>query len=192
MIGCIIGKGGSKIAEIRQISGAMIRISKSDDNSERESTERQITITGNTDSVALAKSLINMSLDLHKSKMEEGGGSGSTERGSERGERSGGSDRGSDRGGSRDRYNNSANNLGLAAQLLAKPEALTTALTTLASLSSLGNIGGGLLAGLTGSGGSGSVTGVHRRSGGSYSGSRSSRNDDDRGRDSKRSKFAPY
>merc|ERR1711992_112913 len=45
MIGCIIGKGGSKIAEIRQISGAMIRISKSDDNSERESAERQITIT---------------------------------------------------------------------------------------------------------------------------------------------------
>merc|ERR1712241_749446 len=41
MIGCIIGKGGSKIAEIRQISGAMIRISKSDDanssNSERSS-----------------------------------------------------------------------------------------------------------------------------------------------------------
>ena len=73
MIGCIIGKGGSKIAEIRQISGAMIRISKSDDNSERESAERQITITGNADSVALAKSLINMSLDLHKSKMEEGG-----------------------------------------------------------------------------------------------------------------------
>ena len=197
MIGCIIGKGGSKIAEIRQISGAMIRISKSDDNSERESTERQITITGNTDSVALAKSLINMSLDLHKSKMEEGanssgGGGGSADRGgSERGERS--NDRGSDRGGSRERYN-SSNNLGLAAQLLAKPEALTTALTTLASLSSLGNIGGGLLAGLTGSGGSGSVTGVHRRSGGSYSGSRSSRGNDDsdRGRDSKRSKFAPY
>merc|ERR1711936_1030768 len=53
MIGCIIGKGGSKIAEIRQISGAMSRISKSDDanssNSERSSdtSERQITITGN-------------------------------------------------------------------------------------------------------------------------------------------------
>ena len=192
MIGCIIGKGGSKIAEIRQISGAMIRISKSDDNSERESTERQITITGNPDSVALAKSLINMSLDLHKSKMEEGGGS--SERGNDRGERGNAGERGNDRGGGSsrgDRYNN-ANNLGLAAQLLAKPEALTTALTTLASLSSLGNsIGGGLLAGLTGSGGSGSVTGVHRRSGGSYGGSRSSRNDDDR-RDSKRSKFAPY
>ena len=81
MIGCIIGKGGSKIAEIRQISGAMIRISKSDSDSsasnsdrgsESSASERQITITGNADSVALAKSLINMSLDLHKSKMEEG------------------------------------------------------------------------------------------------------------------------
>ena len=103
MIGCIIGKGGSKIAEIRQISGAMIRISKSDDNSERESAERQITITGNPDSVALAKSLINMSLDLHKSKMEEGSGSSSSNERGERSER--GVDRSSDRGGSRDRYN---------------------------------------------------------------------------------------
>jgi len=168
----------------------MIRISKSDDNSERESAERQITITGNPDSVALAKSLINMSLDLHKSKMEEGSGSSSSNERGERSER--GVDRSSDRGGSRDRYNSNTNNLGLAAQLLAKPEALTTALTTLASLSSLGNLGGGLLAGLTGSGGSGSVTGVHRRSGGNYGGSRSSRNNDDDRRDSKRSKFAPY
>jgi poly(rC)-binding protein 2/3/4 len=32
MIGCIIGKGGSNIAEIRQLSGAMIRISKSDES----------------------------------------------------------------------------------------------------------------------------------------------------------------
>jgi len=206
MIGCIIGKGGSKIAEIRQISGAMIRISKSDDanstNSERTSdvSERQITITGNPDSVALAKSLINMSLDLHKSKLEENDRDRSTERPSGGG-RSGGSNGGpGDRpggGGGHDRYANNAaasNNLGLAAQLLAKPEALTTALTTLASLSSLGNLGGGLLAGLAGSGsggGSGHVTGVHRRSGGSYgSGSRS--RDDDRSRDSKRSKFAPY
>ena len=99
--------------------------------------------------------------------------------------------------GGYDRYAHNAgasNNLGLAAQLLAKPEALTTALTTLASLSSLGNLGGGLLAGLTGSGGgagSGHVTGVHRRSGGGYGGGSRSR-DDDRSRDSKRSKFAPY
>jgi len=203
MIGCIIGKGGSKIAEIRQISGAMIRISKSDDssssnsNSERssDSSERQITITGNPDSVALAKSLINMSLDLHKSKLEEAERDGtSADRGSGS-SRSGGGRGNDDRGADRYGNNAGANNFGLAAQLLAKPEALTTALTTLASLSTLGNLGGGLLAGLTGSGsgsGSGHVTGVHRRSGGGYgSGSRSSR-DDDRSRDSKRSKFAPY
>jgi len=205
MIGCIIGKGGSKIAEIRQISGAMIRISKSDDaanssNSERNSdvSERQITITGNPDSVALAKSLINMSLDLHKSKLEENDRDRSTERPRGGGGANGGpGDRPGGPGGHNRNYGNNApdNNLGLAAQLLAKPEALTTALTTLASLSSLGNLGGGLLAGLAGSGsgtgGSGHVTGVHRRSGGSYaSGSRS--RDDDRSRDSKRSKFAPY
>jgi len=230
MIGCIIGKGGSKIAEIRQLSGAMIRISKSDEaDRDNDSAERQISITGNADSVALAKSLINMSLDLHKSKMDE----------QARDEREGGS-RSNDRalsGRDRDRYSGSGGhsgagamgagglaslaalgglggaagaNLGLA-QLLAKPEALT-ALTTLASFSGLGGLGGagGLLAGLGGAGvggagghhghhdghhgggGSGGhVTGVHRSRGGYGGTSRSSR-DDDRGRDSKRSKFAPY
>ena len=78
----------------------MIRISKSDDanssNSERQersadTSERQITITGNPDSVALAKSLINMSLDLHKTKMEENDRDGSPpERNSNRGGPSGG------------------------------------------------------------------------------------------------------
>ena len=48
------------------MSGAMIRISQSDDPSAAAEEERQINITGNPDSVALAKSLINMSLDLHK------------------------------------------------------------------------------------------------------------------------------
>jgi len=232
MIGCIIGKGGSKIAEIRQLSGAMIRISKSDEaDRDNDSAERAISITGNADSVALAKSLINMSLDLHKSKMDE----------QARDEREGGGSRSNDRGSGsrdRDRYSGSGGhsgagamgagglaslaalgglggaagaNLGLA-QLLAKPEALT-ALTTLASFSGLGGLGGagGLLAGLGGAGvggagghhgaGSGThhggggsgghVTGVHRSRGG-YGGSSRSSRDDDRGRDSKRSKFAPY
>lgn len=208
MIGCIIGKGGSKIAEIRQISGAMIRISKSDTDSagsgserggtESSASERQITITGNADSVALAKSLINMSLDLHKSKLEEAANNGGNGNGGASGGTSNREPRERERDNrERDRYHHGGSgpgNLGLAAaQLLAKPEALT-ALTTLASLSSLGSLGSGLLAGLGGSGsGSGHVTGVHRRGGGYSSGSRSSR-DDDRGssRDSKRSKFAPY
>ncbi|GJQ69346.1 hypothetical protein Trydic_g6474 [Trypoxylus dichotomus] len=69
LIGCIIGKGGTKIAEIRQISGAMIRISNCDD---RESgvTDRTITISGNPDSVALAQYLINMSVELQKANLE--------------------------------------------------------------------------------------------------------------------------
>ncbi|KAL3278584.1 hypothetical protein HHI36_016129 [Cryptolaemus montrouzieri] len=69
LIGCIIGKGGTKIAEIRQISGAMIRISNCDD---RESgvTDRTITISGNPDAVALAQYLINMSVELQKANLE--------------------------------------------------------------------------------------------------------------------------
>ena len=47
------------------------RISKSDDPNTAPTTERQILITGNADSVALAKSLINMSLDLHKVNLRD-------------------------------------------------------------------------------------------------------------------------
>ena len=112
-----------------------------------------------------------MSLDLHKSRMEE---------------------RDSDRSsGNYSMGGGNAANLGLA-QLLAKPEALTSALNTLASLSSLGGLAG---LGALGGGGGGNnvhVTGVHRQRGG-YSGNGGSRGrDEDRGRDSKRSKFAPY
>uniref|UniRef100_A0A2M3Z8C7 Putative polyc-binding alphacp-1 n=1 Tax=Anopheles braziliensis TaxID=58242 RepID=A0A2M3Z8C7_9DIPT len=73
LIGCIIGKGGTKIAEIRQISGAMIRISNCE---ERDSgnTDRTITITGNPDSVALAQYLINMS--FRSGDVGNNGGSG--------------------------------------------------------------------------------------------------------------------
>ncbi|XP_061377688.1 poly(rC)-binding protein 3 isoform X2 [Danaus plexippus] len=74
LIGCIIGKGGTKIAEIRQISGAMIRISNCEER-EGGSTDRTITISGNPDSVALAQYLINMSVELQKANLE-GGGSG--------------------------------------------------------------------------------------------------------------------
>lgn len=59
LIGCIIGKGGTKIAEIRQISGAMIRISNCEER-EGGNTDRTITISGNPDAVALAQYLINM------------------------------------------------------------------------------------------------------------------------------------
>ncbi|XP_056629926.1 poly(rC)-binding protein 3 isoform X4 [Diorhabda carinulata] len=63
LIGCVIGKGGTKIAEIRQISGAMIRISNCDDR-ETGTSERTITISGNPDAVALAQYLINMRISM--------------------------------------------------------------------------------------------------------------------------------
>ncbi|XP_045135446.1 poly(rC)-binding protein 3-like isoform X2 [Portunus trituberculatus] len=79
LIGCIIGKGGTKIAEIRQITGAMITISKYDDGSEEASKQdRTISIKGNADQVALAQYLINTSMELHKAQLEVSkGGSGS-------------------------------------------------------------------------------------------------------------------
>ncbi|XP_039230792.1 poly(rC)-binding protein 3 isoform X7 [Drosophila yakuba] len=70
LIGCIIGKGGTKIAEIRQISGAMIRISNCEER-EGGNTDRTITISGNPDSVALAQYLINMSVELQKANLLE-------------------------------------------------------------------------------------------------------------------------
>ena len=182
MIGCIIGKGGSKIAEIRQLSGAMIRISKSDETGRgdkssgaADTSERQISISGNSDSVALAKSLINMSLELHKSRLED----------RDNDQPSSGS-----RGGNYSMGGGGAN-IALA-QLLAKPEALTSALNTLASLSSLGGLGG--LSALAGGASNVHVTGIHRQRGGynGNGGGGARSRDEDRGRDSKRSKFAPY
>lgn len=42
MVGAIIGKGGQKINEIRQLSGSVIKINEPQDNS----NERLVTITG--------------------------------------------------------------------------------------------------------------------------------------------------
>lgn len=72
LIGCIIGKGGTKIFEIRQISGAMIRISNAEER-EANSTDRTITISGNPDSVALAQYLINMRISMETAGMPMGG-----------------------------------------------------------------------------------------------------------------------
>ncbi|CAN7983788.1 unnamed protein product [Ixodes hexagonus] len=55
LIGCIIGKGGSKINEIRQLSGATIKIS----NSEEGSKDRTVTISGTPEAINLAQYLIN-------------------------------------------------------------------------------------------------------------------------------------
>jgi len=69
LIGCIIGKGGSKVAEIRQLSGAMIRISNCEDRDAPANLDRTITITGNSESVALAQYLINMRISMETASM---------------------------------------------------------------------------------------------------------------------------
>uniref|UniRef100_A0A8C2YBY8 Poly(rC) binding protein 3 n=1 Tax=Coturnix japonica TaxID=93934 RepID=A0A8C2YBY8_COTJA len=58
LIGCIIGRQGSKINEIRQMSGAQIKIA----NATEGSSERQITITGTPANISLAQYLINARL----------------------------------------------------------------------------------------------------------------------------------
>ncbi|KAG7281785.1 hypothetical protein CRUP_037066 [Coryphaenoides rupestris] len=58
LIGCIIGRQGSKINEIRQMSGAQIKIANPVDGS----SDRQVTITGSPASISLAEYLINASL----------------------------------------------------------------------------------------------------------------------------------
>uniref|UniRef100_A0A3P9CLI6 Poly(rC) binding protein 3 n=1 Tax=Maylandia zebra TaxID=106582 RepID=A0A3P9CLI6_9CICH len=55
LIGCIIGRQGTKINEIRQMSGAQIKIA----NAMEGSSERQITITGTPANISLAQYLIN-------------------------------------------------------------------------------------------------------------------------------------
>jgi len=70
LIGCIIGKGGTKIAEIRQISGATIRISNCEEKDrETGNTDRTISITGAPDNVALAVYLINLRISLETASM---------------------------------------------------------------------------------------------------------------------------
>uniref|UniRef100_A0A8C3R6R5 K Homology domain-containing protein n=1 Tax=Cyanoderma ruficeps TaxID=181631 RepID=A0A8C3R6R5_9PASS len=54
---CIIGRQGSKINEIRQMSGAQIKIA----NATEGSAERQVTITGSPANISLAQYLINAS-----------------------------------------------------------------------------------------------------------------------------------
>ncbi|XP_017779731.1 PREDICTED: poly(rC)-binding protein 3 isoform X1 [Nicrophorus vespilloides] len=167
LIGCVIGKGGTKIAEIRQISGAMIRISNCDD---RESgvTERTITISGNPDAVALAQYLINMSVELQKANLE-----------AQNSPNTGTSSQ------------SSASPLASAiplAQLLAKPGALN-ALTSLSAL-------GGLTELLGAQGGSPPVqtTGVHRSHKSSYTPrlNSSSGPSESSKLKSERNKFNPY
>uniref|UniRef100_H3B8A7 Poly(rC) binding protein 4 n=1 Tax=Latimeria chalumnae TaxID=7897 RepID=H3B8A7_LATCH len=54
VIGCVIGRQGSKINEIRQMSGAQIKIG----NQTEGTNDRHVTITGNPLSISLAQYLI--------------------------------------------------------------------------------------------------------------------------------------
>ncbi|XP_020659540.1 poly(rC)-binding protein 4 isoform X1 [Pogona vitticeps] len=63
LIGCIIGRQGSKISEIRQMSGAHIKIG----NQTEGSAERNVTITGTPVSITLAQYLITACLETAKS-----------------------------------------------------------------------------------------------------------------------------
>ncbi|XP_029135596.1 poly(rC)-binding protein 3 isoform X2 [Labrus bergylta] len=65
-IGCIIGRQGSKINEIRQVSGAHIKIASATDGS----AVRQVTITGSPASISVAQYLINASLEMAKYTMQ--------------------------------------------------------------------------------------------------------------------------
>jgi len=67
MVGCIIGKGGKKITEIRQISGSKINISPID-ASKNGSKEREFTITGSSDNNDKALQLIYEQLEAEKQR----------------------------------------------------------------------------------------------------------------------------
>nr|CAB3264687.1 poly(rC)-binding protein 3 [Phallusia mammillata] len=69
IVGCIIGKGGSRINEIRMLSGAQIKINQVKDEEDvgikSESTtviDRKIVITGSPEAISLAQYLINLSV----------------------------------------------------------------------------------------------------------------------------------
>ncbi|CAF1310340.1 unnamed protein product [Adineta steineri] len=55
LIGCIIGRGGQKISEIRQASGANIKIADLDEGSQ----DRHVTISGTPEQIQLAEFLIH-------------------------------------------------------------------------------------------------------------------------------------
>jgi len=185
LIGCVIGKGGTKIAEIRQISGAMIRISNSEELREG-CTDRVITITGNPDSVALAQYLINMSVELQKANLEsqnkEGGSPNGGSIGNNGPTSSGGQNSGNNGSGL-------SNALPPLAKLLSNP--------ILSHLSTLGSLGGlnDLLSSASlphGTHAPVQTTGAHRRPHNSFLPKLKSSNSPPPKPKTDRNKFAPY
>lgn len=62
MVGAIIGKGGAKINEIRQLSGSVIKINEPQDNS----NERLVTITGTQECNQMALYMLYSRLGMSK------------------------------------------------------------------------------------------------------------------------------
>uniref|UniRef100_H2YHF6 K Homology domain-containing protein n=1 Tax=Ciona savignyi TaxID=51511 RepID=H2YHF6_CIOSA len=68
VMGSIIGKGGSRIKEIRTISGAQIWINKVENEEDKklaDDVERKITIQGTPEAITLAHYLINLSVSMY-------------------------------------------------------------------------------------------------------------------------------
>ncbi|RUP52240.1 hypothetical protein BC936DRAFT_150066 [Jimgerdemannia flammicorona] len=65
MVGCIIGKGGAKINEIRHLSGSHIKIAEPHGNT----NERLVTITGTPESNQMALYLLYSRLESEKGRM---------------------------------------------------------------------------------------------------------------------------
>ncbi|KAI8888179.1 hypothetical protein K501DRAFT_26966 [Backusella circina FSU 941] len=65
MVGCVIGKRGSKINEIRQMSGSEIKI----DSPNESTSERLITINGTAESNQVALYMLYSTLDAEKSRL---------------------------------------------------------------------------------------------------------------------------
>jgi heterogeneous nuclear rnp K-like protein 2 len=68
MVGCIIGRGGSKISEIRKSSGARISIAKAPHD---ESGERMFTITGSAEANEKALYLLYENLEAEKMRRSQ-------------------------------------------------------------------------------------------------------------------------
>ncbi|GAB7351236.1 hypothetical protein MBLNU459_g1665t2 [Dothideomycetes sp. NU459] len=69
MVGCIIGRGGSKISDIRKSSGARISIAKAPHD---ESGERMFTITGSASANEKALYLLYENLEAEKMRRSQG------------------------------------------------------------------------------------------------------------------------
>ena len=65
MVGAIIGKGGAKINEIRQLSGSVIKINEPQDNS----NERLVTITGTQECNSMALYMLYQRLESEKHRI---------------------------------------------------------------------------------------------------------------------------